>query len=106
MLPASDIRLKNLLDLQFAQALLREDVYAGMHLLGIGVNAATLLAQLTPRQTETLASADFLLFGFRLQEDALVQRLKAFADGNAAYSLTHTIIAGIGRKAMIATPVA
>lgn len=71
----NDVREVNLSYLMLAQRLLRENRAAGMFRLGVDAQVAEILVGLSPTQILRLAGSSSVLYGFRLNDAALLAML-------------------------------
>ncbi|MBL8472876.1 MAG: flagellar transcriptional regulator FlhD [Rhodocyclaceae bacterium] len=89
----NEIKELNLSYLMLAQHMLREDRAAAMFRLGVSVEIAELIENLTPSQLLRMAGADLLLARFRFDDRVLVGLLSNHETGNGVGRLHATIIA-------------
>jgi flagellar transcriptional activator FlhD len=79
----AEIREANLSYLMLAQTLIRADREQALYRLGIGEEAATMIATLTPAQIMKIAQTNTLLCRFRMDDDMVWNLLTSHGKSSA-----------------------
>jgi flagellar transcriptional activator FlhD len=95
----AEIREANLSYLMLAQSLIRADREQALYRLGIGEDAAAMIAALTPAQIMKIAQTNTLLCRFRMDDDIVWNLLTSHgkASANDSVSRLHAAILMAGR---------
>ncbi|WP_341678885.1 flagellar transcriptional regulator FlhD [Niveibacterium sp. SC-1] len=93
---SEEVRDLNLSYLMLAQRLLSEDRQAAMFRLGVGEDAADVLASLSPAQVLRMASSGMLLCQMRFSDDMLLGLLSSHEREPGIASI-HAAIVAAGR---------
>jgi flagellar transcriptional activator FlhD len=74
----AEIHEANLTYLMLAQQMLREDRVAAIYRLGIGADAADIIAKLSPAQISRMAASNTLICRFRCDDRAVLELLAGY----------------------------
>ena len=96
-----EIHEANLTYLMLAQQMLREDRAAAIYRLGLGADAADIIANLSPAQVSRMAASNTLICRFRCDDRTVLELLAGYGkSGRMAPSHATILMSGMPAAAM------